>query len=150
MDWYHRWDWSSLSDWFISVFLKWFILTAGFTFLAALPPWFCSSLPLFPALYSSSLCRSPALHSSSASFLFPSHVGRTTSSCSHLEGLCLCCEQNSFLTERGPDSPLVHSSCSGSPSESWGRQPCASGAAHMPLWRGKEQAVNNQDYTAIK
>lgn len=48
IDWYHRWDWSSLSDWFISVFLKWFILTAGFTFLAALPPWFCLPCLSFP------------------------------------------------------------------------------------------------------
>lgn len=82
--------------------------------------------------------------------LFPPYVERMTSSCSHLEGLCLCCEQNSFLTETGPDSAVVHSSCSGSASESWGRQPCASGAAHMALWRSKEWAVTNQDYTTIK
>lgn len=70
---------------------------------------------------------------------FPPHVERMTSSCSHLGGFCLCCEQCSFLTERGPDSAAVHSSCSGCASESCGRQACASGAAHMALCSSKNR-----------
>lgn len=77
------WTGSSQHLWSDSCsFLMWFILTAGVTFLAALPPRFCSSL-----LLSHFILFLPLLYYF-ASLLFPLHVGRMTSTCSHLRALC--------------------------------------------------------------
>lgn len=67
-------------------FLMWFILTAGVTF-AALPPCFCSSLPLSHFILFLPVQVSPLL-SYSASLLFPLHVGRMTSTSCYLGVLC--------------------------------------------------------------
>lgn len=97
------WTASSQHHWSdLRSFMQWFILTAGFIFYCPAPSvlFFLASISHFILLLPVEVSPLP---SSLPPLFFPLHTGRTTSSCSHFEGLSLCWKQ------QGPDRSLLQS-----------------------------------------